>query len=119
MIFHEQPTDSWTPYDFKLLEAYQMLQDEMCPKCGHPVWLCRSTSNRVEFKVRDATCYAERALREKEDQNKPRNQRETDKSVKAGWGRFYYTQPFVPENVEGELPTRAEFYEEFSRSTVE
>jgi hypothetical protein len=114
MIFHEQPTDPWLPFDFKLLEAYQMLQDEICPKCGHPVWLCRSTSNRVEFKARAAVCYAERALREYEDQKKPRGEREKDRKVKASWGEFYYTQPFVPDNIEGELPTRDEFYSELA-----
>lgn len=119
MIFYEQPTDPWTPFDFKLLEAYQMLQDELCPKCGHPVWLCRSESNRVQFKVRAAVCYAERALREKEDQSKKPNDREKDRSVRQSWGEFFYTQPFIPENVEGELPTRMEFYTGFAESTIE
>lgn len=118
MIFHEQPTAPWEPFDFLLLEAYQMLQDEICPKCGHPVWLCRSDSTNVEFKVRDAVCYAERALRETEDRQKDKGSR-ADKTERKGWGRFYYTSPFVPDNVEGELPTRAEFYTAMSKGTVE
>jgi Zn-finger nucleic acid-binding protein len=119
MIFHEQPSDAWTRFDFLLLVAYQMLQDEICPKCGHPVWLCRSSSNRVQFKVRAGVCYAERSLREYEDQHKPKGEREKDRKARQAWGQFFYTQPFVPENVEGELPTRAEFYAEFNQSTVE
>lgn len=111
MLFHEQPTDPWKPLDFKLLEAYQILQDEMCPKCGHPIWLCRSTDPRVQFKVSANVCYAERALKEYEDQDRPRKEREQDKKTRAGWGLFYSLSPFVPKNVEGELPTRTEFYE--------
>lgn len=110
MIFHEQPTDPWVPFDFILLEAYQMLQDEICPKCGHPVWLCRSDSASVQFKVRSAVCNAERELKIVEDRKRPDKEREKDKKVRAGWGEFYYTQPFVPENIGGEMPTRGEFY---------
>src|SRR5690349_3704515 len=102
MIFHEQPTDPWVPFDFILLEAYQMLQDEICPKCGHPVWLCRSDSPNVQFKVRSAVCNAERELRIVEDHKRPDKEREKDKKVRASWGEFFYTQPFVPENIDGE-----------------
>lgn len=111
MIFHEQPTDPWTPYDFKLLEAYQILQDELCPKCGHPIWLCRSTSNRVEFKAQEAYCAGERALKEKEDASKSREDKAKPKEKKT-WGQFFYTSPYTPPNIEGGLPTRAEFYQE-------
>lgn len=111
MIFHEQPTDPWTPFDFKLLEAYQILQDELCPKCGHPIWLCRSSSNRVEFKAQAAYCAGERALKEKEDQSKPVKER-AQKSERSRWGEFFYTTPYSPPNVEGGLPSRTEFYRE-------
>lgn len=113
MIFHEQPTDPWTPFDFKLLEAYQILQDELCPKCGHPIWLCRSTSNRVEFKAQAAYCSGERALKEKEDQAKPVKER-AKKNERSHWGEFFYTTPYSPPNVEGGLPSRADFYREIA-----
>lgn len=116
MLFHEQPTESWTEYDFKLLEAYQRLQDETCPKCGHPVWLCRSTSNHVEFRVREAYCAAERALKEKDfSQRSSGDRKKMDKKERASWGRFYYTEPVVPSVVGGNLPTRKEFYEEMAK----
>ena len=111
MIFHEQPTDPWLPFDFKLLEAYQMLQDETCPQCGHPIWLCRSTSNNVAFKVQTATCYADRALKEAEDSKKPKKEK-ADKATRSEWGEYKYTLPYTPPNSEGGLPTRREFYEE-------
>jgi hypothetical protein len=118
MLFHEQPSDPWLPFDFKLLEAYQILQDETCPKCGHPVWLCRSESNTVQFKVTPNVCYAERALKEYEDQKKPRTEREKDRKTREGWGVFYSLSPFVPKNIEGELPTRTEFYEEMAAKSA-
>lgn len=119
LIFHEQPTDPWIPFDFKLLEAYQILQDELCPKCGHPVWLCRSTSQNVEFKVGTAYCAGERALKEHEAaQMTSSERRKIDKKERAGWGRFYYVRPDVPANVEGDLPGRREYYEELSRSRI-
>jgi hypothetical protein len=116
MLFHEQPTDPWRDYDFKLLEAYQRLQDELCPKCGHPVWLCRSSSNRVEFPVRVAYCAAERSLKEHEaGMLSATDKKKITRSERAGWGRFYYTEPKVPENVDGELPTRREYYGEIAQ----
>lgn len=118
MIFYEQPTDPWVKFDFMLIEAYQILQDETCPKCGHPVWLCRSSSNTVQFKVTPNVCYAERALKEYENQKKPVNDREKDPKIRKEWGMFFSTSPFVPLNVEGELPTRTEFYEEMAGKTA-
>jgi hypothetical protein len=115
MIFQEQPTEAWVPFDFMLLEAYQMLQDETCPKCGQPVWLCRTSSPNVEFKVRSAICYAERALREAEDLRKERKDR-AEKNERKEWGVSYFITPFVPENIEGDLPTRREFYEEMAEA---
>lgn len=111
MLFYEQPTDPWIPFDFKLLEAYQRLQDEICPRCGHPVWLCRSTSNRVQFHVREAYCSAERALKEKENAG---NKKISAKD-KREWGRYMYTEPYVPESVGGDLPTRREYYEDLAK----
>lgn len=111
MIFHEQPTDPWLPFDFKLLEAFQMLQDETCPKCGHPVWLCRSTSNNVAFKVQTATCYAEKAQLAAEDSKKSKKEK-ADSKDRAKWGQYTYVVPYNPPNADGPLPTRREFYEE-------
>lgn len=118
MIFHEQPTAPWVAFDFLLLEAHQMLQDEICPKCGHPVWLCRSSSDAVQFKVQTDYCAGERALREAEDRAKPMKDR-ADRKEKKHWGEFRYTVPYAPPGQE--LPTRNEYYEELSKkaSTVE
>ena len=119
MIFYEQPTDPWTPFDFKLLEAYQVLKDETCPQCGHPIWLCRSSSNTVEFNVRDDICYSERALKLYEDSQRASDSREKDSSVKNGWGKHYYTVPGIIKGAAEELPTRKQYYAELSATTIE
>lgn len=88
-----------------------MLQDETCPKCGQPIWLCRSSSNNVQFRVESDTCFADRAMKEKEDRNKPKGQKKASKEEKAEWGKFYYTVPYVPPTADGEMPTRMEYYD--------
>ncbi len=116
MIFYEQPTDPWTPYDFKLLEAYQILQDETCPTCGNPIWICRTTNSDVVFKMRKTTCFAEREEKrwhaEKEKRFKP---------VKGGpqhWEPEPGDQWFpVAETISGEpLPGRDAYYKEMAES---
>lgn len=115
MIFHEQPTAPWVAFDFILLEAYQRLQDELCPKCGHPVWLCRSSSNNVQFEVQTGYCFAEKALREAEDKSRPRESR-AKQGEKKTWGEFRYA---VPVAVPGtELPSRAEYFEELAATNA-
>lgn len=109
MIFYEQPTAPWRPFDFKLLEAYQRLQDETCPKCGHPVWLCRSQSNAVQFKIVEDVCQGERAMRAAEHRGE-----KVDKKDKAKWGQFRYTVPYAPPGYE--LPSREEYYEDLAKT---
>lgn len=119
MIFHEQPTAEWVPFDFKLLEAYQILQDEICPVCSNPIWVCRSTTSNVQFKVKSQVCFAEKALKEAEFNRIPKADRpkgEELKREKAEWGRSYYTSPYIPENLEGEIPTRDDYHKELNES---
>lgn len=97
--------------DFKLLEAYQTLQDEICPQCGQPVWLCRNPDDSISWSVEDSVCYATRAKEERmwARENK---RKKPSKDDRQGWGRFTYTVPAVSGHMpEGtELPTRKEFY---------
>lgn len=46
----------WDQWDRLLLEAYQILDDERCPKCGYPVYLCHSTDNDLDFILEDDAC---------------------------------------------------------------
>lgn len=100
MIFYVQPTDPWTQYDFKLLEAYQILQDETCPNCGQPVWLCRTSDSNVNVKVRKAQCHVTAAIQKKQEADEKGKR-------KLKPGEYYYP---VIETIDGsELPTREDY----------
>lgn len=105
MIFHEQPTEPWTRFDFNLLEAYQILQDETCNQCGNPIWLCRSTNNDIQFKMEKTVCHAT-ATEEKWVKRK--------KTSKKDWepepGTTYYPVPYTISKEP--LPTRFDYYRE-------
>lgn len=63
MLFHEQPSDPWVPFDFMLLEAYQTLEDESCNECGNPIWVCRNDeATNVGFKIKTGKCFAKAEL---------------------------------------------------------
>lgn len=109
MLYHEQPNEPWTEYDFKILEAYQILQDETCNQCGNPVWLCHSEDNRLEFKAVHSTCFATKAHLAAEDSKKKSGEK-ADKKEKASWGRTTYMKPYIVQNAEGDLPTRWDYY---------
>lgn len=119
MIFHEQPTDPWTDYDFALIEAYQTIQDEICSQCGNPIWLCRSTNNALHFKVKTGECRGALALERHKDAKKPAKDR-AKKDEKAEWGKFYFTEVDllpVEKDAGTPMPTRKDFYEELREKT--
>ena len=103
MLFHEQPSDPWIPFDFMLLEAYQILQDETCSDCGNPIWICRNdNASNVGFKIKTSKCYAKAELerwQEKEDKKK---------SSKKAYGESPYVIAYTYDD--SELPTRSSYY---------
>lgn len=104
MIFHEQPTDPWIPFDFMLLEAYQILQDETCNECGNPIWVCRNESAaNVGFKVKVAKCFAKAEL------DKWHEQQEKKSSSKKKYGEYPYIVAYTYDD--GPMPTRSDYFE--------
>ena len=112
MLYHDQPNGAWTEEDFKILEAYQILQDEICPQCGNPIWLCRSNDDSVSWTVEKSVCRASRALEEKAWRDDKTKKHTATKEEKANWGVSRYAVPKVSGHMpEGtELPTREDFY---------
>lgn len=112
MVYHQQPDEEWTTLDFQLLEAYQVIEDEKCPQCGQPVWLCRSTDSNVEWTVKESICYSSRAKEEKEARRNKKTRAKVKASERAAWGRIEYAVPRImsaaPEGTK--LPTRKDFY---------
>lgn len=109
MVFYVQPTDPWEPYDFKLLEAYQILQDETCSMCGQPIWICRSDSGNVRIKVLKTQCNVSAELEKKQQSDEKRKH-------KLKPGEYYYTSVETYDG--GSLPSRREFYQAQKASTT-
>lgn len=104
ILFQEQPGEAWTKFDFLLLEAYQMLQDETCNQCGSPIWICRNEfATNVGFKVKSVKCFAKAELeRHAEIQEKRGNKKKT-------YGEQDVVVPYTYDD--GEFPSRAGYFE--------
>lgn len=79
-----------------------ILDKEICSNCNNPIWLCRSTDNRIDFEVRTGTCYAEAEIKDYE---------EDKRNPDLGSGEYHYAVPRGIENEEGgydPLPSRRE-----------
>ena len=106
MLFYEQPSEPWTEFDFMLVEALQVLEDETCSDCGNPIWVCRNdNAANVGFKIKQTVCYAKAEL------DKWREQQEKRK-VKAKPGESPYIVAYTYDD--GPMPTRASYYEGLS-----
>lgn len=106
MLFHEQPTDPWDEFDFLLVEAMQILEDETCPECGNPIWVCRNEdAANVGFKVKTATCFAKAELDRWTEGNRKRKK-------ELGPGEMPYTVAYTYDGTD--MPTRRSFYEGLS-----
>ena len=102
MLFHEQPTDPWTKFDFLLLEAYQILKDETCQMCGNPIWICRNEfADNVGFKIKTSKCFAKAEL------EKYMEKEEKKKSKAKKYGEQEYIVPYTYDN--GDFPTRMSY----------
>ena len=101
MLFHEQPSDPWVPFDFLLLEAYQTLEDETCNECGNPVWVCRNEeASNVGFKVKTGRCFGKAELDkwlEKDSKKKKKN----------SYGEYPYIVAYTYDN--GPMPSRMDY----------
>ena len=110
MIFHEQPTDPWVEVDFKLLEAYQIIEQETCSSCGQPIWLCRSEDQRLGFELHTSTCYGDKKIKEWSEKQ--------SKKKKTSYGELPWLKPYItcfdedgkPYSDYENLPTRKDYY---------
>jgi hypothetical protein len=103
VLFHEQPFDPWTKFDFLLLEAYQTLQDETCSQCGNPIWICRNEdATNVGFKIKTTVCFAKAEL------ERHNEMKEKKKSKKKNYGESDYVVAYTYDG--GEMPTRSSYF---------
>jgi hypothetical protein len=104
MLFHEQPSDPWVPFDFLLLEAYQTLEDETCNECGNPVWVCRNEeASNVGFKIKTGRCFGKAEL------DKWLEKDSKKKSTKKSYGEYPYIVAYTYDN--GPLPSRNDYFQ--------
>lgn len=107
MLFHEQPTDPWVELDFLLVEAMQILEEETCPECGNPIWVCRNEfAGNVGFKVRTTICYARAEL------EKWQEAEEKKKSSTKRYGASPYTVAYTYDD--SAMPSRMQYYRELA-----
>jgi hypothetical protein len=103
MLFHEQPTEPWNEFDFLLVEALQILEDETCSECGNPIWVCRNEdASSIGFKVKTSTCFAKAELdrwQEREEKNKGKRKRH---------GQSQYVVAYSYDD--SPMPSRKSFY---------
>ena len=109
MLFHEQPADEWTRYDYLLLEAYQILQDETCSHCGNPIWICRNEfAANVGFKIKTAVCFAKAEL------DRHQEAQEKKKSKQKRYGEQDYVVAYTYDN--SDMPSRMSYYSALAES---
>lgn len=90
----DDPNSGWTPMDWRLQEAYWVLDRERCPQCGNAVWYCHSTDNRIDFVVSKRICYAKAEIGDYE---------KTNSRDELGAGEYYIA---VAAGLENEDKTR-------------
>lgn len=98
----------WSGLDKKLALAHKIMNKETCGLCGKPIWVCRNTSNNVDFSARVGLCYSKAELEKEETKRSKR------KSGKLRPGEYLY---LVPMQVDGsEIPrgTRAAYFKSLS-----
>lgn len=102
LLTDSQPSDPWSRADKKLALAYTILQRESCSKCGQPLWICRSTNDKLGFRPKRAVCFASQEL-EKYAESK------AGKNLKKG--EYIYAVPVFDYDEEKPLPSRREYFE--------
>lgn len=114
MLFREQPSDPWVPFDFLLIEAYQILQDETCNECGNPIWICRNDdAHNVGFKIKTSKCYATAELERWREKEEKKN------AKKKKYGENPYVVAFTYDG--GDFPSRSSYYKSLAdkQDTIE
>lgn len=101
------PYSEWSDLDYSFLQAYQVIEDETCHKCGNPIWLCRSSDNNIDWSVDTTTCYASKAIDAKRyREDNPTKQ--PDSATRRRWGTEYTAKP-QPIRKDIPLPTRSDY----------
>lgn len=112
LLLHRQPNTPWEPIDFALLEALQILDQEVCNGCGNPIWLCEYPERDVQMKAHRRVCRGQQAIRERQNALiKDSEKKKQDSKDRSEWGVQWYSKPELdPQSDFDELPTRRDAY---------
>ena len=62
------PGDGWTPRDWALQQAVDVLDQNRCPGCGQPMWLSHDKTLRRKWKVSAERCFPCDAIARRQDE---------------------------------------------------
>ena len=66
------PADPWSPRDWALQQAVDMLDASLCPGCGKPTWISHDkTSQWTPHKVKCESCESISILQAKQNPDEP------------------------------------------------
>jgi hypothetical protein len=72
MITGANSKKPWNKWDRLLMEAYQILEDERCPQCGYPRYICNNESNELVITLGQDHCAIKARIDRKNDQDSSR-----------------------------------------------
>ena len=71
MITGADSRKKWSLWDRLIMEAYQIVENEKCDRCGLPRWICHNESNEIQYHiVRDECSTTATIERQSEDDEK-------------------------------------------------
>jgi len=86
----------WTKIDKLLLLAWQTYQDDLCKKCGVPLWLGHSEDPHIDFELKETVCYSCQHIETSKKESPP------------GGTKYVIPTPVEIEGEETRLPSREE-----------
>ena len=89
----------WDKMDRVIMLAYQTLQEERCPRCGSPIWLCDNDDQSLDVRIRRRTCYAS-------DEIEAYRERYKDDGDLGGLQHEFYSRNGTPLQMYRELYTK-------------
>ena len=62
MLTGADSTKKWGDIDIRLMQAYQIIQDETCSQCGFPLWLCQNEDLQLMARAKEVECMGKATL---------------------------------------------------------
>lgn len=103
MITGADSRKKWNEWDRLVMEAYQIHENEKCPKCGNARWICGSPNGHIRFKIRSEFCEATFRVNDWRDIEAKRDQKGLEATIA-------YAEPYTTEEGRDLSFYRDEYY---------